>query len=348
MICLMKAPVSETLVPLHQCVGVDISKLSFTACVCKKYMDDNIWLSDVCEFPNSKTGFNQLVKWSRKHLVKEIQCTYLMEPTGVYYEELAYHLHDKVKAQVIVILPNKIKSYAEYLGIHTKTDEMDCRILAQIGAKESNLKLWEPALPVFRELRSLCRFATDMKRLETQLNNHLEALENSAYPEQSVIKHYKSMLKDLHKRMDENEDAIRAKVATDDKLNKRVEKVVTIPGVGFSTVVTILAETNGFELITNRKQLAKYAGFDIVDRDSGTTVKGKKRISKKGNSRIRAALYFPAMVATRYNPELREDYRRIIEKHPDHKMIGVTALQRKLLLLIYTLWKSGEVYRKMD
>lgn len=330
----------------RQCVGIDIAKLSFTACVCRKSTTDELLMSEVCEFANNKTGFNQMVKWSRKHLDTSCPGMYLMEATGVYYEELAYHLHTKVKAPTCVILPNKAKAFSLYQGIWTKTDEMDCQVLAQLGAMEPRLRQWTPPSQIYRDLRSLCRFATELTKLETQMKNHLEALENSACPEQSVIKHYRDMLKDVQKRQAKNEIAIKEKVASDEELSKRIKKIATIPGVGFSTIVAVIAETNGFELITSRKQLASYAGFDVIEKDSGTSVKGKSRISKKGNSRIRAALYFPAMVASRFNYQLKEDYSRIVSKHPDIKKIGVTAIQRKLLLLIYTLWKSGEEYDK--
>ena len=328
----------------RQCIGIDIAKLSFTACVCKKSSTDVLWISEVCEFANNKTGFNQMVKWSRKHLDSCCSSMYLMEATGVYYEELAYHLHTKVKVPTYVILPNKAKAFSLYQGIWTKTDEMDCQVLAQLGAMEPRLRQWTPPSQTYRDLRSLCRFATELTKLESQLKNHLEALENSAYPEHSVIKHYKEMLKDVQKRQVKNESEIKEKVAADTDLSERINKVATIPGLGFSTIVSVIAETNGFELISSRKQLASYAGFDVIERESGSSVKGKPRISKKGNSRIRAALYFPAMVATRFNPQMKEDYRRIVEKHPDKKKIGITAIQRKLLLLIYTLWKSGEEY----
>lgn len=329
----------------RQCVGIDIAKQSFTACVCKLYSDDDTRKSEVCEFSNNKTGFNQMVKWSRKHLTADTPSVYLMEATGVYYESLAYHLHDKVGAHVCVVLANKAKAFAKYQDIWTKTDEMDCQVLALLGVKEPRLRMWEPPKPIYRELRSMSRLGSELTKLHTQISNQLDAVLNSAYPDKSVIGHLRGLLKDIEKREKENENAIIVKVKEDKDLLSRVERLATIRSVGISTIVTVIAETNGFELISSRKQLCSYAGFDIVERDSGTAVKGRPRISKKGNSRIRAALYFPAIVATKHNPQMKEDYVRIVAKHPDKKMIGITAIERKLLLLIYTLWKNGEEYR---
>ena len=91
--------------------------------------------------------------------------------------------------------------------------------------------------------------------------------------------------------------------------------------MGILTIATSIAETLGFQQVKNVKQLASYVGYDVVQRASGTSIKGKTRISKKGNRYIRNALYFTAMVACRYNEDLNRTYLRIIKNKPS-KMIG--------------------------
>ena len=118
---------------------------------------------------------------------------------------------------------------------------------------------------------------------------------------------------------------------------------MTIKGVGLMTLATIVAETLGFEHFKSAKQVVSYAGYDVVQRESGTSIKGKTRISKKGNKYIRNALFFPAMVATRFNTDLKATYLRITSTKTS-KMIGQVAIQRKLLVLVYTLWKTDSNY----
>ena len=144
-------------------------------------------------------------------------------------------------------------------------------------------------------------------------------------------------------RLKMNLKNMKEKVASDEALNKKVENIITAPSLGFTSVITVIAETNGFALIQNRKQLTSYAGFDVKDNQSGN-VEGTSRISKKGNSRIRAILYMPAVQAQLRSKHLKEAYDRIVQKHPDKKMIAVTAIERRLLLLIYALWKSDKPY----
>lgn len=325
-----------------QCVGIDISKSTFSACVLKYFVSTKEESSEVVTFVNSKSGFNQFLKWSRKYLSKEVPAAFLMEATGIYYESLAYHLH-RLNLKVIVILPNKAKYYAKSLNVKTKNDSMDARVLAIMGCMQK-LQTWTPPKTIYRELRALTRFNAYLKKNKTALSNNLEALNNSQEPMPSVVKSYKKLIQDIDDAISKNVKEIESLIEHGEELYLKIKKVGTIKGVSFMTIAIILAETQGFELVNSRKQLASYAGFDVVERQSGSSVNGKSHISKKGNSRIRAALYFPAMTATRFNVPLKEDYDRIIAKHPDHKMIGMTAIQRKLLLLIYTLWKKNEEF----
>ena len=327
---------------IKQCVGIDISKGSFTACVCRKLLSGEAWLSSVESFENNKTGYNQLVKWSRKITSPSLEVMFLMEATGIYYEGIAYHLH-KLRQSVCVILPNKVKHYAKSLNVKTKTDIVDARIIAQMGA-ERDLPHWQPPSAILKQLRDLTRLYTDLKNERTVYLNRLDSEKASAMTLPFVIKSNLLILKELEKQIKQCEKEIEKTIISEEWLAEKVNKIVTINGVGLITLAIVIAETQGFALVNSRKQLASYAGYDVVQVESGTSVKGKTHISKKGNSRIRAALHFPALTASRYNQELKEDYQRINIAKPS-KMVGATALQRKLLLLIYTLWKNNDVFR---
>jgi transposase len=328
---------------IKQCVGIDISKASFTACICRKLLSGEALLSSVESFENSKLGYNQFVKWSRKLTNPSVEVLFLMEATGIYYEGIAYHLH-KLSQSVCVILPNKVKHYAKSLNIKTKTDIVDARVIAQMGA-ERDLPHWQPPLAILKQLRDLTRLYTDLKQERTVYLNRLESENASASVSPFVINSNRAILKELEKQIRQCEKEIEKTLFAEAWLAEKVNKLMTIKGVGLLTLAIIIAETQGFALVKSRKQLASYAGYDIVQRESGTSIKGKTRISKKGNSRIRASLYFPALVASRHNPELKEDYQRI-NLGKASKMVGVTALQRKILLLIYTLWKNNEIYNE--
>ena len=327
----------------RQCVGIDIAKEKFNACLFMYDIASDMGCgTKSVEFKNTKQGFNQLVKWARKECLKEYPLTFIMEPTGVYYEPLAYHLC-KIHQTVYIVMPNKARDFCNYEGIKTKTDEMDARCLALLGCVNRKLTPWQPPKPIFRELRQMTRFVEEIQKVRTMLSNHLEALTHGAEPVDSVVKHYKKLIADIDKQLQVNLKNIKAKIATDKELEKKVERICTIKGIGYLTVVTIIAETNGFNLITSRKQLASFAGLDVIASQSGNE-DPKHVISKKGNTHIRRALYWPGISASRFNPQMMDMYGRICKRNPKVKMIGITALMRKMLLLTFTLWKNGETY----
>lgn len=327
---------------IRQSVGIDIAKATFTACICQRLSDGSTRHSKVESFSNTSRGFNQLVKWVRKQCVPKPQVSFVMEATGIYYEPLAYHLH-KLQQSVSVVLPNKVKYYAKSLNVKSKTDAIDARVIAQMGA-ERNLSEWQPAALVYRELRALTRLYSELKAQRTAFSNQLQSMQSGHEPLAFIQKSLKGIIGKLDREITKTEAAIRQHISNQEWLQQKVEKLMTIKGVGFITVAIIVAETQGFQLITSAKQLASYAGYDVVQRESGSSIKGKTRISKKGNSRIRAALHFPALVASRHNPNLAAVYQRINEGKSS-KMIGATALQRKILVLLYALWKNDTTYQ---
>ena len=329
---------------VSQCVGIDVSKEKLVATMCMFSQAEQAVYSKATEFDNDKTGFNQLVKWSRKETVKELPLRYVMEATGVYHEHLANHLV-RIGCIAVVMMPTKAREFAYWEGMISKNDAIDSRVLALVGCVKRNMRPWKPTNPLYRELRTMTRFSHDAKKLRTELKNHLEALEHSHEAEKSVIKHYESLVASLDKRIEKNLENMKKKVASDEELNKKVENIITAPSIGFLSAVTVIAETNGFALIQNRKQLTSYAGLDVRDNQSGT-VNGVSRISKRGNSRIRAILYMPAVQCRLHNKHLKRAYDRIVAKHPDKKMIAVTAMERRLLLLIYALWKGDRPYNE--
>jgi transposase len=134
-------------------------------------------------------------------------------------------------------------------------------------------------------------------------------------------------------------------VKSDVNLSRVIDTITTIPGVGLLTAATVLSETNGFELIRNKRQLASYAGLDIREKQSGTSVKGKPTISKRGNRYLRKAMHLPALAATRTDPKFKSVFIRIVERH-GIKMKAVVAIQRRLLEMIYTIFKTQTPYQK--
>src|SRR5690606_2150981 len=116
-----------------------------------------------------------------------------------------------------------------------------------------------------------------------------------------------------------------------------------IKGVGLKTIAVLLAETNAFATFENQGQLVSYSGYDIVENQSGQK-SGKTRMSKKGNAHIRRAMHMPAfgVVRNKVTPFISL-YERLRGRGKT-KMQAYVAVQRRLLILIWALWRKDEVY----
>ncbi len=324
-----------------QSVGIDISKDTFTACGCSHQSDGKLIFSEVKNFKNESTGFNELLRWVKGFASAGTEVVFLMEATGVYYESLAHHLF-KIKKKVVVVLPNTSKHYFASLNVKSKTDEIDARVLGRFGVERIH-RYWIAPSPVMLQLRNLTRYYLQLQEQKTALGNIKHSKESAHEVQKFIMQSNKKLIKQLDVQLVNCKAEIERLIKSDTELYQRVEKLMTIKGVGLMTVATIVAETLGFEHFKSAKQVVSYAGYDVVQRESGTSIKGKTRISKKGNKYIRNALFFPAMVATRFNPDLKATYMRISSTKTS-KMIGQVAIQRKLLVLIYTLWKTDSIY----
>ena len=324
---------------LRQNVGIDIAKDTLAVAFTVLLKGQIIKHLGTNEFKNTPEGFDALFKWSG-HLQVPGDISYTMEATGVYYESLAYYLFDK-GVTIHVLLPNKVKKFGESLNIKSKTDKIDSKVLGHMGAERA-LEKWALSSKIYRILRTLSRERQQLISNRTIVKNHIHAETHTGDPVKTVITRMTNHIKYLNKQIESIEKEMSKVVLKDDFVTKKVSKITTIPGVAFLTAVTVIAETNGFNNITSIKQLSSYAGYDVNIKESGKW-KGKARISKKGNSHIRKAMYMPFLSSIRFTETYRKFYERVNENKVSGLIAG-TAIQRKLLGLIYTLWKNDTVY----
>ena len=323
-------------------LGIDISKDHFHTCLCITVQGQQYEYSSVKKWDNNKAGFVQLEMWLNTKVKQGCSVKYLMEATGIYHEKLAYYLHGKSKT-VHVVLPNTSKHFFNSLNIKTKTDKLDAKVLARFCAERSH-RPWHPPKLIFRQLKELTRYKNQLQQQKNALLNIGHSHENSAHTSKLITQSNKRIIKQIDQQISKVKTAIEELIASDVELAEQVRKLCTIKGCQVHTIASIIAETGGFESFNSRKQLASFAGYDVVHHQSGKSILKKSRISKKGNRFIRAALYYPAMSASMHIPEFKALRKRIIDK-THIKMKAQVAIQRKLLLLIYSMWKSGEEYQ---
>ncbi len=328
---------------IKQNVGVDISKSTFDVRFVELYENHEVKYKRYKKFQNSIEGINLFTQWCNDQLDINFKLHITMEATGVYYESLAYTMSEDDRFTVHVVLPNMAKKYFESLNVKNKTDKIDAKNLGLLGI-ERDLRIFKPRSNIYINLRKLSREKEQLIDERSAIKNQRHAEIHSKFSLQKTITRYNNRIKYIDKQILAVENDIIKIVSKDEYVSNKVNKIKTIPGVNFNTIVGIIAETGGFETFTSIKQLTSYSGMDVRIMESGQW-KGRSRISKKGNSHIRRLLYMPTLCTVRFAQKHKKKYERINEGKTN-KMTGVVALQRSLLGLIYTLWKNDTEYNE--
>jgi transposase len=327
---------------IKQNVGVDVSKDDIKVALSHLTASCQPVLQSTKTFPNNVKGFKQLEGWLKKLKHPSIAVTFTMEATGVYHEALAYYLF-KCGYSLYVLLPNLAKKYRESLGLKSSTDKIDARALAQMGL-ERELRPWVPISPSLLGLKQLTRERSALVCIRTSVSNQLHAYSHQGKPNRDSIARTKKHISFLDKQVKAIESEVSSFIKTDEALKTKIDCLISIPGVGIVTAATIVAETNGFAGFGSIKQLTSYAGLDVRIMESGKW-KGKSKISKRGNSHIRKALYMPTLSKIVHDDTTSKHYERLKEKK-GIGMVAVVAEERKLLGLMFSLWKKGEMYKQ--
>jgi transposase len=328
---------------LRQVAGIDVAQKELVVSLgCKKEdYSDEIYACKV--FANSPKGFVELVNWVNKMSSPGSLIQFVMESTGVYHERFAFFLKDN-DHQVSVVLPNLISNFSRTLDVKTVNDKTSSAAIAKFGLSRI-LDQWKRPDPVYKKLKQLSRELDQIITDRTVIKNQLHAETAEAEPNKSSLKRSEKHIAFLNKLHAEIKEEMAMLIKNHDTVKQNVSLISTIPGIGKLTAAIVLAETNGFEMIRNKSQLISYAGLDVVEKQSGTSIKGKTRISKRGNRYLRKALHMPSLAAVRNNEKHKATFVRLVSKH-GIKMKALVAVQKKMLELIYTLHKTQKAYDK--
>lgn len=303
---------------MQDIIGIDISKDRL----------DAFRLSDRQHnaFGNDKAGFKALLKWIGS--AEGLRIVY--EPTGPYHRGMEATLADVGHAQVKVN-PRQARRFAEATGTQAKTDRVDAMLLARMG-----LALDLPPRPVrgelMNELRELhvARLAPIKDRTAT--GNRADTATIGLIRRQA-----KARLAIIEKQLAEVDEAITARIADDPDLAERLGILTSIPGIGAVTACMLLIEMPELGTL-EPKQAASLAGLAPFTRRSGKW-KGKEMI-RGGRASLRAAIFMPALVAIRFNADLKRKYQQLIDGGKAPKL-AITAVMRKLILLANALLRDG-------
>src|SRR5215203_6381521 len=326
---------------LKYAIGIDMGMEKLDACISLMTVQQQVIVKAQCNFNNDYKGFALFHAWVTKNIKMDLPIIFLMEATGVYYEQLAWFLYDK-DCTVSVVLPNKAKKYKEALGLKSKNDHIDAKGLAQMACEQKATQ-WKPFSKDIYLLRLITRQIQNISKQCNIISNQLHALQHAMFRDKVIEKMYNKQLTLLQKNKKDLQKRVELIVDSDKSLKQKFQNICKIKGLGLQNLAVIVAETNGFAAFENIAQLVSYAGYDVIENQSGKRT-GKTKISKKGNAHIRKCLHFPAFNTVRLKVgPFKNLYERVYERSKI-KMKAYTAVQKKLLVMVFVLWKNDQSF----
>jgi len=310
-------------------LGIDISKASFDVCLIHTDIEK------FRKFDNDSSGFAKLKTFLRKEDVRELHAC--MESTGRLYEALAEYLLDHGHV-VSVISPKCIKGFAQSELQRSKTDKKDARVIARF-CRAHTPPAWRPHPPEIRELQEVMRYIESIKSNIHQEQRRLDAGLTSATVKSTIAQHVDDLKAPLASLLGRARQHVKAHA----QLRRHYELLTSIVGVGEMAAFTYLAEIGYSDRFRQARQIESFCGLAPRQYQSGSSVRGKDRISKVGNSRMRYALYFPALAARDHNPVLRVFADRLRKAGKPPKVV-ICAAMRKLLRMMYAVVSSGRPF----
>lgn len=260
-----------------------------------------------------------------------------MEATGTYGESLALYLHE-VGHTVSVVNPAAIKAFAQSRLSRTKTDRVDAELIARFCLAQAP-PAWTPMPQEVRELQALVRRLESLIEMRVMEENRL----SSGVKVEAVRASVEAHLSYLNEQIKCCEELIRNHINSHPTLKRQSELLDSIPGIAETTAALLLSEITDITQYRSARQVAAYAGLVPRERQSGSSVRGRTRLSKIGNARLRRALYFPAITALRCS-EFFQRWAQGLRERGKCKMSIIGATMRKLIHLAYGVLKMGKPF----
>jgi transposase len=318
-------------------IGIDVSKQKL----------DCLWVRDLSKgkvktkvFPNRHQDYPGLLDWLVRQTGEDIGNLHVyLEATSIYHEPLAYWLHD-VGATVYVLNPAQVRHHAKGMGVRSKTDRKDSMMLARYGI-ERNPQPWQPEPTEVRELK---RLINRLEAVEDDLQRERNRLEKAEFnTDTQASESISYMLVALEREVQRLQQAITDHFEAHPPLKQDRKLLKSIPGIGNVLSARLVATLRSRDFRSAR-QAAAFLGLVPILKESGSSVKLRSHLSKAGTPSVRRKLYMAAVVSTRCNPDISEQFARLKARgKPTLSALG--AAMRKLVHIAFGVLKSQSEYR---
>lgn len=324
-------------------IGIDISKLKVDVAI----IINNDKSSIVSEtFENNVGGMKKLSSFIEKmHQLDLSQTIFCMEHTGIYNRCLLNYLTEK-QCLIWVEMPVQI---IKSMGIQRgKSDKIDARRIALYAYKnKEDIKLWQPKRKVISEIQELLTLRERLIITENMLQVPIDEIKSIGDKGTASMLHSycKKSLNAIQKDLAEVNDKLDDIIKNEQNVKRLFDLSTSVPGIGKITALKLICYTNEFSAYVNGKQLACYCGVAPFEHNSGSSVKGKTRVSNMANKSLKTVLHLGALSVIRSKGELKEYYLRKVAEGKN-KMSVINAVRNKMLLRLSAVINRGTPYEK--
>jgi len=292
---------------------------------------------ELLEFENTGAGHQKLIALLCKRRRSARVC---LEATGIYGLDLALALHAAPRIEVMVANPRATKKFAEASLQRGKSDVLDAGAILEY-VRRMPFVPWTAPAPEALELRSISRRIEGLVKMQTQEKNRLHAaMQSSALPV-AVRADVEESIASLDDRIRRLRRQAVALLRAHHRLSRAFDQLQSVRGIADAAAIQILAELLVLPEDMTARQWVAHAGLDPRQKQSGTSLHARPRISKAGNKHLRRALFMPALVAAQWEPQVRAFYQHLLANGKT-KMQANIAVMRKLLHAIYGMLRHGD------
>jgi transposase len=322
-------------------IGVDVSKLTLDLALLK--VNQTVNPVEHLKVENNEKGLAKVSEWLKELNTSDM--LFCMESTGIYCYSLLQYIIGK---QADVWVENAVQIKMSQGLTRGKNDKIDAKRIAEYAHKnQDKLKLWKPTRVVVDKLKHLTalreRLITTKKRLLVPIGEFKSVgnYEMAKMMEKAMKKSIKAIDSDL----EGVEEQIKKIIDDDDHLNKLFGLVTSVAGIGFVTAINLIIQTNEFTTLKDSRKLACYCGVAPFEHSSGTSVRGRNRVSHMANKKLKTNLHMAALTSIRIDFELKSYYERKVQEGKN-KMSIINAVRNKLLSRVVAVVKRGTPYQK--
>lgn len=318
-------------------VGIDVSKLTLD------YHHHGSGLKSQT-IGNDEKGYRSLFRWIKREVSKTAaDVMIVMEHTGYYSYSLEQFLY---KNKISYIKKPALDIKRSCGMIRGKSDKADAKMISRYGwMRRDELKVSKPVSDSQLELQQLMAHRDKLVADKASYSSRLKELKGQLTTKLSmhVIKSTEQVMEILSVQIKDTEQLIQQLVKHDEYMQINYELVKSVRGIGFATAVHFIITTENFTRFDNHRKFACYCGVAPFENTSGTSIRGKTKVSHLANRKIKSLLTMAAISAIQHDPDLKQKYQQKINEGKP-KMCALNIIRYKLIERIFTVIKRQTPY----